>query len=94
VKKILVASLLLGLPLFARAASPEESPKTQVVDLDKLEIEGRVPSPSTLFIRERTTGSCYELFPLRRELPNPWLLPVDKSDFDRETWDLAGTGAR
>lgn len=89
----LVLSLAL-FPLALRAASPEEPAKRQVVDLDKLMIEGRVPSPSTLFIRERTTGLFHELFPLRRDLPEGWLRPIVKSVFDRETWDIAETSGR
>lgn len=72
----------------AFAATKEETPRRQEVDLNKMEIEGEVPVPSTLFIRERGPGAPYELFALRRSLPAGWLRPVVKSAFDRETWNL------
>lgn len=74
--------------------SREETPRRQVVDLKKLEIEGEVPVPSTLFIRERGPGAPYELFSLRRTLPAEWFRPVVKSAFDRETWNLVDRSKR
>jgi hypothetical protein len=87
-KAWIAALFLIALPVAAGAASPDEQPRRQLIDLDRLLIEGRVPNPSTLFIRERLSDSCTELFPLRRRPPSGWLLPADKAVFDRETLDL------
>ena len=72
----------------AWADSSQEPPRRQIVDLRSLEIEGSVPHPSTLFIRERSTGSLHELFPFHRRLPRGWLLPIVKESFDVQTIDL------
>ncbi|MFH1681165.1 MAG: hypothetical protein ABIH26_11040 [Candidatus Eisenbacteria bacterium] len=96
-RSFILAALLLSLAVSVRAASPgspEETPRRQEIDLDRLEIEGRVPSPSTLFIRERTGGLLYELFPLRRGLPEDWLPPVDKAGFEKETLRLVDLNLR
>lgn len=87
-KTIILLTLLLAAAGAAWSVPSEEPPKRQVIDLRKLEIEGSVPDPSTLFIKERSIGSLYELFPLRRELPDRWLRPVVKGEFDRITLDL------
>ena len=91
-RKILFAlvglMVVAGMSGVAMATTKEEEPRRQVVDLNKLEIEGEVPVPSTLFIRERGPGAPYELFTLRRSLATGWLRPVVKSAFDRETWNL------
>jgi hypothetical protein len=79
---------LIALPVAAGAAPPSDQPRRQLIDLDRLLIEGRVPNPSTLFIRERLSDSCTELFPLTRRPSSGWLLPAFKTVFDRETLDL------
>ena len=80
--------LLAALAASAFAEEGEESPRRQVIDLKTLDIEGRVPDPSTLFIRERNFGALYELFPLRRTLAEDWLQPIVKERFERLTLDL------
>ncbi|MFH1279311.1 MAG: hypothetical protein ABIK65_13135 [Candidatus Eisenbacteria bacterium] len=80
--------LVVGAAGVAAGTTKEEEPRRQVVDLNRLEIEGEVPVPTTLFIRERGPGAPHELFALRRSLPPGWLRPVVKSAFDRETWNL------
>ena len=52
---------------------------------EKLKIEGSVPHPSTLFIRERSGDTLHALFPFRRRLPGGWLLPIVKEGFDRQS---------
>lgn len=79
--------LLLGL-LLAQPAAAGEKPKRQVVDLKKLDIEGSIPNPATMFIHERNSGGLLELFPLKRELAGEWLPPVDKGSFDHVTVNL------
>ncbi len=87
---VIVLALLIGAPAQGDDAGKKsaQKPKRQVIDLDKLNIEGKVPHPSTLFIRERSADFLYELFPIERELGEDWLLPVIKSDFDSQTVEL------
>jgi len=87
-RTLLLVPLLLALVSPLRAASPgspEETTRRQTIDLETLTIEGRKPSPTTLFIRERTGGLFFELFPLRRDLAAAELPPIDKAAFDKET---------
>ncbi len=79
--------LLLGF-LLAQTAMADEKPKRQIVDLKKLDIEGNLPDPATLFIHERSPGGFLELFSLKRELSDSWLAPVVKGNFDRKTVNL------
>ena len=72
----------------AWAEPTKEPPKRQIVDLQKMTIEGSVPHPTTLFIRERSAGTLHELFPFRRRLSDEWLLPIVKESFDNQTLGL------
>jgi len=82
---VLLMSLLASIVF---AGETEEPPRRQLIDLKTLDIEGHVPDPSTLFIRERNFGDLYELFPLRRKLAEDWLQPIVKERFERFTLDL------
>jgi len=87
--RLLIAFVLAGILAGAvLAGEKEEPPRRQILNLETLDIEGRVPDPSTLFIRERNFGSLYELFPLRRKLAEDWLQPIVKERFERATLDL------
>ncbi len=83
-----ISVLLLLLVVAAAGAAAGEKPKRQIVNLKKMNIEGTVPDPATMFIRERQPGGLLELFPLKRELREEWLLPVIKGNFDRATVEL------
>jgi len=76
--------LAFGL-LLATTVNADDKPKRQVVDLEKLDIEGSIPIPATMFIHERKTDGLFELFPLKRELPEDWFGPVMKGNFDSKT---------
>ncbi|NNE09819.1 MAG: hypothetical protein HKN20_14770 [Gemmatimonadetes bacterium] len=88
-KRIAFGMLLAATLSFAGTAHAQGKPKRQIVDLKKLEIDGKVSNPSTMFIRERNGGALYELFPLKRELSSGWLLPVMKMNHDRQTVAIA-----
>lgn len=89
------AFLLLSIATVGVIAEPSAPPtERQEVDLRVLEIEGDVPYPSTLFIRERNGDLLLELFTLRRILSEGWLIPIDKNDFDIETLYLVECGER
>jgi len=79
--------LALLVPAAGFAAENSDAPrprkKVQEVDLHRLEIQGRLDNPASVFLLEKGATPLSNLWTLDGLLPAHWLTHVDKETLDR-----------
>lgn len=83
-----VAGLLLALASTPGVAAegadaPRPRKKVQEVDLHRIEIQGRLDNPTSVFLLEKGATALPDLWTLDGLFPAHWLSHIDKDAFDR-----------
>ncbi|MFN0149407.1 MAG: hypothetical protein ACKVU1_01680 [bacterium] len=74
------------------AATPKPRKKVQEVDLHRLEIQGRLDNPASVFLLEKGATPLSDLWTLDGLLCVNWLTHVDKETLDRGAVDAVFDG--